>query len=357
MFDRPAHDVDHGHSHDDHDHPTGLLGRLKELYRPHSHDSVDKMDSSLETSERGIRAVKVSLAGLMLTAVLQVLVVAVTGSVALLADTIHNLSDALTSIPLWIAFVIGRRVATRRYTFGYRRAEDISGLFIVGMIAFSAVLAGWESVSRLAEPVELRNLGWVAAAGVIGFLGNEAVAVYRIRVGRQIGSAALVADGHHARTDGLTSLAVMLGAIGVWLGYPLADPLIGLLITVAILFVLRDAARQVFRRLMDAVEPSVIDEIEEFGSAVSGVLGINQVRARWIGHQLDVSLHVTVDGSMTVSDGHGVAEAVRHELFHRISRLAEVTVHVDPDGHDDPHLTTRHHAAPVSPESDSVEAE
>lgn len=357
MSDRPDHDQDHGDAHHDHDHPAGLLGRLKELYRPHSHDAVDKVDSSLETSEQGIRAVKISLAGLLITAVLQVLVVAATGSVALLADTVHNFSDALTSIPLWIAFVIGRRVATRTHTFGYRRAEDLSGLFIVAMIALSAALAAWESVSRLADPVELRNVGWVAAAGIIGFLGNEAVALYRIRIGHQIGSAALVADGHHARTDGLTSLAVLFGAVGVWLGFPLVDPLIGLLITVAIMFVLRDAARQVFRRLMDAVEPSVIDAIEGVAASVSGVLGVDQVKARWIGHQLDVSLHVIVDGAMTVSDGHGVAEAVRHELFHEVRRVAEVTVHVDPDGDDDPHHATRHHAAPVRSESDSVETE
>lgn len=336
---------DHDHDHDDHghDHATGPLAWIKELYHPHSHDSADSIDSALESSQQGIRAVKISLAGLMVTAVLQVLVVVLTGSVALLADTIHNFSDALTSIPLWIAFVIGRRLATRTYTYGFRRAEDLSGLFIVAMITLSAVVAGWESVRRLVDPVSVENLPLLAAAGIIGFLGNEAVALYRIRIGNRIGSAALIADGHHARTDGLTSLAVVLGALGVWLGFPLADPIIGLLITVAILFVLRDAARQVFRRLMDGVDPALTERIEMVARSVPDVLDVTEVRARWVGHRLSTSLHIVVDEQRTVAEGHEVAEAVRHELFHEATKLERVTVHVDPDGGDHHHDATRHH--------------
>ena len=337
---------DHGHDHDhdhDHEHRSGLRGMIDELFRPHSHDAADSFDSALETSAQGIRAVKISLAALMVTAILQVLVVLVTGSVALLADTIHNFSDALTSIPLWIAFVIGRRVATRSYTFGYRRAEDLAGLFIVAMIALSAVIAGYESIRRIVDPVEVENLGLLVAAGIIGFLGNEAVAVYRIRIGERIGSAALVADGHHARTDGLTSLAVVLGAIGVYFGFPMADPIIGLLITVAILFVLRDAMRQVFRRLMDGVDESTTLQVESIAAAVPGVIATDSVRVRWVGHRLDASLHVVVDASLTVAEGHAVAEDVRHELFHGVDKLDEVVVHVDPDGDHEHHETTRHH--------------
>ena len=336
------HGHDHGHDHD-HQHRSGLRGMIDELFRPHSHDAADSFDSALETSAQGIRAVKISLAALMVTAILQVLVVLVTGSVALLADTIHNFSDALTSIPLWIAFVIGRRVATRSYTFGYRRAEDLAGLFIVAMIALSAVIAGYESIRRIVDPVEVENLGLLVAAGIIGFLGNEAVAVYRIRIGERIGSAALVADGHHARTDGLTSLAVVLGAIGVYFGFPMADPIIGLLITVAILFVLRDAMRQVFRRLMDGVDESTTLQVESIAAAVPGVIATDSVRVRWVGHRLDASLHVVVDASLTVAEGHAVAEDVRHELFHGVDKLDEVVVHVDPDGDHEHHETTRHH--------------
>jgi cation diffusion facilitator family transporter len=343
-----AHDHPHpqDHPHDDtHDHHGGLWNRVRNLYRPHSHDAADSIDSALESSAKGVRAVKISLAGLMATAVFQVLIVVLTGSVALLADTIHNFSDALTSIPLWIAFVVGRRVATRSYSYGYRRAEDLSGLFIVAMIAFSAVLAGWESIQRLISPQEVRSLGLVVAAGVIGFVGNEAVAVYRIRVGRAIGSAALIADGQHARTDGFTSLAVVLGAAGVALGFPAADPIIGLLITIAILFVLRDASRQVFRRLMDAIDPETIELVESTAAAVDGVSSVHGVRVRWLGHRLDASLHVTVDEDISVANGHAVAEAARHALFHALPSLDEVTIHVDPDGGDHHHEITRHHSA------------
>ena len=316
---------------------------MRNLYEPHGHDAADSIDSALVSSAKGIRAVKISLVVLMVTALFQVVIVFATGSVALLADTIHNFSDALTSIPLWIAFVLGRRVTTRSYTYGYRRAEDLSGLFIVAMIALSAILAGWESIHRLISPVEVQNLGLVAAAGVIGFLGNEAVAIYRIRIGREIGSAALIADGQHARTDGLTSLAVVLGAVGVALGFPAADPVIGLLITIAILFVLRDASRQVFRRLMDAIEPETIEMVESTAASVGGVRAIDRVRVRWVGHRLDASLHITVDEGITVADGHAVAENVRHELFHALPALDEVTIHVDPDGEDHHHEITEHH--------------
>ena len=337
------HHAGHGHSHEHghtHEEPKGLIGRIKALYHPHSHDAADSLDSALESSALGIRAVKISLAGLLITAIFQVAIVVVTSSVALLADTIHNFSDAMTSIPLWIAFVIGRRAANRSYTYGYRRAEDLSGLFIVSVIALSAVLAGWESVERLLNPVEVENLGIVALAGFIGFVGNEIVAIYRIRIGRRIGSAALVADGYHARTDGLTSLAVVVSAAGVALGFPAADPIVGLAITVAILFILRDAGRQVFRRLMDAVEPSLVSSFEEVAGDVDGVLGVRQLRVRWVGHRLDASLHVEVSESLSLIEGHEIAESVRSRLFESFSKLDEVTVHVDPEGMERHHSKT-----------------
>ena len=236
------------HDHDHDDHGRGFWARVTHAVSPHSHDASDSIDAALASSDRGIRAVKISLVALGVTASMQLVVVAVSGSVALLADTIHNFSDALTAVPLWIAFVLGRRAATRRYTYGYGRAEDLAGLFVIMMIALSAVLAGWQAIDRLLNPSVITNVGWVAVAGFIGFLGNEAVALFRIREGTAIGSAALVADGHHARTDALTSLAVLVGAGGVALGWQWADPVIGLVITVAILAVLRTASREVFRR-------------------------------------------------------------------------------------------------------------
>jgi cation diffusion facilitator family transporter len=335
----PDHDHVRGH---DNVHPTGLLGRLKELYQPHSHDAVDSIDTALESSARGIRATKIGLAGLLATALMQVVVVWITGSVALLADTIHNFADGLTSIPLWIAFVLGRRAASTGYTYGFRRAEDLSGLFIVAMIAFSAVLVGWESINRLINPEPITNIGLVALAGIIGFMGNELVAMYRIRIGRQIGSAALIADGHHARTDGLTSLAVLLGAGGVALGFPAADPIVGLLITVVILFVLRDAARQVFRRLMDGVDPDLVAAIRSRAEVVAGVRRIDGVRVRWIGHRLHATLDIAVDPDLSVADGHRIADEVTYALFSHVGKLEDVVVHVDPYGHDHRHDVDNH---------------
>jgi cation diffusion facilitator family transporter len=311
----------------------------------HSHDPGDSLDDALTTSARGIRALKLSLVALGITALLQLGVVLITGSVALFADTVHNFADALTAVPLWIAFALGTRAATRRYTFGYRRAEDLAGLFVLVMILVSALWAGWESIARLMQPQEVTNIPAVIAAGLIGFAGNEAVALYRMRVGRDIGSAALVADGYHARTDGLTSLAVVAGAIGVAAGYPIADPLVGLLITFVILLVLRQAAGQMLGRLMDAVEPELVDRVEAVAAATPGVEGVGSVRLRWVGHALEASLCIVVDRDLSVAEGHGVAEEVRHRLLHDVRRLDVVLIHADPSACDgeDPHALLRHH--------------
>ena len=334
---------DHGHA--DHAHHHGVRGWLESVLKPHSHDASDSIDAQLESSSRGIWALKISLLALVATAAFQVVIVLISGSVALLADTIHNFSDALTAVPLWIAFVLGRRAATRRYTYGYGRAEDLAGVFIVLMIAASAGLAGWESVQRLFVPQPVANLGWVMVAGVVGFAGNEAVAVFRIRVGREIGSAALIADGYHARTDGFTSLAVLFGAVGVWLGFPLADPLVGLAITVAILFVLKDAARQIWHRLMDASDPQMVGQLEAAAAGVPGVEEVDGLRVRWLGHRMEADLRVVVDEDLPTRESHALAEEVRHTLFHAQPKLATVVVHVDPCGHSgaDRHAETEHH--------------
>lgn len=318
---RGAHDHDHDHDKHDHDpdsgghsHPTGIKGFFYGLLVPHSHDAADSIDDALEASKEGVRALKISLVILLATTVLQLGVVLISGSVALLADTIHNFSDALTAVPLWIAFILGRRVATRRYTFGYGRAEDLAGLFIVAVIALSAVLAAWQSIDRLFNPQALQNLWWVLAAGVIGFIGNEAVAIYRIRVGQKIGSAALVADGVHARTDGFTSLAVVLGAIGVMLGFPLADPIIGLIISAAIIVLLWGTVRSIGRRLMDGIEPELVDRAEAALTASAEVFAVQKLQLRWVGHRLQGAAVVTV-ADTTLSN----VEQVLHEAEHRLA--------------------------------------
>lgn len=324
----PGHGHGHGHGHEGRGGRFGAA--VREVFAPHSHDAADSIDGALESSAAGIRAVKISLLALGATAIAQLVIVVNSGSVALLADTIHNFSDALTAVPLWIAFALGRRGATRRYTYGFGRAEDLAGLFVVAMITLSAVIAGVESVRRLINPVDIDHLGWVAAAGLVGFIGNELVAVYRIRVGRQIGSAALVADGLHARTDGFTSLAVLFGAGGVALGFPMADPIVGLLITVAILAVLRTAARDVFRRLMDGVEPELVDAAEAALVAEPGVKSVRSVRMRWIGHRLHADAELDIDPATSLTDAHRIAHDAEHALTHAVPKLSSALVHAYP---------------------------
>ncbi|MER7192175.1 cation diffusion facilitator family transporter [Streptomyces flaveolus] len=321
--------------------------RLAHLLAPHSHESADRIDPALESSARGLRALRVSLAVLGATALAQAVVVAVSGSVALLGDTVHNTADALTAVPLGIAFVLGRRAATRRFTYGYGRAEDLAGVVIVLTIAASAVFAAWTAVDRLLDPRPVAHVPAVAVAALAGFAGNEWVARYRIRVGRAIGSAALVADGLHARTDGFTSLAVLLGAGGSALGWRLADPVVGLAITAAIVLVLRNAAREVFRRLMDAVDPALVDRAERALTEVPGVRAVGELRLRWIGHRLRAEVAVVVDGDATVRDAHRIAVEAEHALLHAVPRLTAALVHADPapaPGETDPHLALAHHA-------------
>jgi cation diffusion facilitator family transporter len=339
-----AHDHDRGdhehgdHKHGDHRHPGGLKGFLHGLFVPHSHDAADSVDDALEASRQGVRAVKISLGVLGVTALLQVLVVIISGSVALLADTVHNFSDALTAVPLWVAFVIGRRPASRRYTYGFGRIEDLAGLFIVAMIAISALVAGVESVRRFFEPQPVQNLGWVLAAGLIGFAGNELVAVYRIRVGRRIGSAALVADGVHARTDGFTSLAVVAGVVGIWLGFPLADPIVGLLISAAIVVLLIGTSRDIGRRLLDGVDPGLVDKAERTVASVPGIVTVDDLRMRWSGHRLMVEATVSSDPTMPVGQFHELEHQAADLLRDRLPRLDTVrlTPAAHPIGHDHP---------------------
>ncbi len=320
-----SHGHGHGHGPGEHSHPTGIKGFFHGLLVPHSHDPSDSIDSALEASKEGVKVLKISLVVLLATSVLQLAVAVSSGSVALFADTIHNFSDALTAVPLWIAFVIGRRAATRRYTYGYGRAEDLAGLFIVLVVAVSAIVAAWQSIDRLFHPQPLHNLWWVLAAGIIGFIGNEIVAVYRIRVGRKIGSAALVADGVHARTDGFTSLAVVVGAIGVMLGFPLADPIVGIVISVAIIALLWGTVRSIGRRLMDGIEPELIDKAGAALQATPGVISVSRLQLRWVGHRLQGSATLVV-ADAALSEIETIVHAADHRLEHAMSNLDDMII-------------------------------
>ena len=348
-----GHEHDHDHEHEHHgeqNRPRGALlvrlwGRLTHAVVPHSHDTAASVDGALEASARGMRTLLLSLVVLGVTAAVQAVVAALSGSIALLGDTLHNVADALTALPLGLAFWLGRRPPTRRYTYGYARSEDLAGIVIVVLIAASSALAAYEAVNRLIHHGHVSDLWAVAIAALIGFAGNELVARFRIRVGREIGSAALVADGLHARTDGFTSLSVLIGAGGVALGWQWADPAVGLFITVAILVVLRDAAREVYRRLMDAVDPALVDQVETVLRATDGVLDIGTTRLRWIGHNLRAECQVVVAEDLTVVEGHRIAENCEHRLLHDIPRLTAAMVHADPHGAT--HELTAHHAPPA----------
>lgn len=308
----------HGHTHDHHDEHDEAHG--------HTHGVVDP---SIASSVDGIWAVKWSFAILMVTAALQIIVVLLSGSVALLADTIHNFGDAATAIPLGIAFALAKLKPTKRFSYGYGRAEDLAGIAVVLIILFSAIVAGYEAIDRLFHPQAVTHLWAIVAASVIGFLGNESVAVFRIRVGKKINSAALIADGYHARTDGWTSLAVLFGAVGVWFGFPLADPLIGLGITIAIFFIVWDSVKAVFLRAMDGVEPDTLEEIHHAVTHVAGVQSVTEVRARWLGHKLHVEMNIVVDPSLSIEQGNAIAKEVQHELSHHMNYLSRVMVYVD----------------------------
>ncbi len=294
----------------------------------HSHSTIDP---TILATDKGIRTLKISLVGLLLTAMFQVVIVWISGSAALLADTLHNFADAFTAVPLWIAFRLSKRKPTRSHTYGYGKAEDLAGMLILLVVSFSALVAGYESVQKFIRGEEMREIGWVAAAAIIGFLGNEIVAVYRIKTGKEIGSAALVADGHHSRIDGLTSLAVLVGAIGVWLGFPQADPIVGILISLIIVGIVIQVGKEIFKRVMDIVDPKLLDEIEHAACHVSGVISVHDVRVRWIGHLLHVELNVAVASRLSVTEGHEIAKEVRHQLLHNLTHLGDVIVHVDPE--------------------------
>lgn len=304
----------------DHDHQHGEE-------HGHRHGGVD---AAIASSERGLWALKCSLVGLGLTAALQVVVVVISGSVALLADTVHNVGDALSALPLAVAFVLSRRPPSPRFPFGLHRSEDLAGLAIIGLILFSAVFAAYESIQRLIDPQPINALGAVAIAGVIGFLGNEAVAVFRIRVGREIGSAALIADGKHARVDGLTSLAVVAGAAGVALGAQIADPIVGLLISVVIFRIVWDAAQDIGERMLDGIDPTITARIRSVTTAVPGVLEVSDLRARWLGHTIRAEVNATVSDDLSAVEAHEVAVHVVQALREEVEFLDDAMVHVDP---------------------------
>lgn len=322
------HEHDRQHGHDDQAHSASIWPRIRHHLIPHSHDAKEAISSAHEASEHGIRAAWIGLAGMALTAALQILIVAISGSVGLLADTVHNLGHAVTTIPLLLAFRMGRRTATQRYPYGYRRAEDLAGLLIGLIIALSAAYVLWEAVKALRSPPELTNLGWVFAAGIVGFLGNEAVAVYRIRAGRRIGSAALIAEGQHARADGLTSIAVVVGIAGIWLGFDRADAVVGFVVGLMMIGILITSMRPVARRLMDGVDDELIELLTSTAAQDPQVRSVSRTRARWTGHRILADMTIVVDGALPVAHAQQLTARIENHLVQSVPSLEAVVIHL-----------------------------
>ena len=314
------------------------FGGSSEEHHGHEHSSSHfhththgHLDSTITTTQEGIRAVKWSFLILLITAGLQFAIVLYSGSIALASDMIHNIADATTAFPLWIAFRLARLKPNARFHYGFGRVEDLAGVAIVLIIFLSASLAAYEAIDRLLHPRILTHLGWIVVAGLAGFLGNEMVAGFRIRVGRKIKSAALIADGFHARTDAITSLAVVGGAIGVWLGFPLADPIVGFLISIAIFGIVWQSSKAVFRRMLDGSEPAIQDEVSHAADHVQGIFSLKGIRARWVGHRICLEVDAIVDGRSSVSEANKCATALEEEIREHLPATLFVHVRICPD--------------------------
>ncbi len=320
----------HDHKKHNHDHGHG-----------HEHG---KVDADLYDNRAGLHAVQISTVGMFLVSAIQFAIAWIGGSAGLFADALHNFGDVFTTIALWIAFVISNRAANQRYTYGYYRAEDLAGIFIVLVIIASATASAVESIQKLTSGNIPTQIYLSMVAALIGVAGNELLAQYKISVGKRINSVSLIADGHHSRIDGLTSLAAFVGLVGVKLGFPKADPIAGIVITLVIVTVVYSTSRSVLQRLLDAVDPHIIPSIITTAQANPGVEAVTDVRARWVGHTLHVVLNIEVDAELTLSKAHAIAEEVRHRLFHDIKGVSEVVIHTDPSSASgDYHQEMAHH--------------
>lgn len=321
------HELKHEHTHDEHERDHDHYHDHDEHGHGHTHGTVN---ADLYGNKAGLRAVQISTAGMFLVAVIQFVIAGIGGSAGLFADALHNLGDVLTTVALWIAFAIAGRAANQRYTYGYYRAEDLAGVFIVLVIIASAVAGAVESILKLTSGAAPTQIILSMAAALVGVAGNELLAQYKISAGKRINSVPLIADGQHSRIDGLTSLAAFVGLIGVALGLRIADPIAGLVITVVILTVVYTTSRSVLQRILDAVDPHIIPSIVQIASKIPGVRGVSDARARWVGHTLHIALNVEVDAELTLAKAHDIAEEVRHQLFHDVKGLSEANIHTDP---------------------------
>jgi cation diffusion facilitator family transporter len=290
----------------------------------HSHDQGAVYDN-----RDAVRAVVVSAVVLGTAAALELGAAVAGRSASVLADGLHNAGDVLTTLVLLVAFAIARRPATRRYPSGFGRIEDVATLLIVVVIVVTALIAFAESVRKFFVVEPYGNLAFSLLAAAAGVVANLSVSEYKVRVGRGLGSPALEADGVHSRIDALVSAAALVGIGLAGLGLRLADPIAGVAITLAIVYVLAGTVRSLFNRMMDAVDPDLVNEITEAARGVEGVLSVHDVSARWVGRELWAVMHVDCDPDATLQAAHEVVQRVEHEVGHRVE-LGRLDVHMDP---------------------------
>ncbi len=296
--------------------------RVVRLPSPSSRDTANRA--------RAMRAIAVSSIGLLFTSTLELAVVVFSGSVALLADGLHNLGDVFTTVGVYFGFRTSRRAPTRRYPYGYGRAEDLAGILIVAAIWGSAVLAGLQSFEKLLSGRGTSHLTLGMLAAVIGIVGNQLVARYKMRVGRAIKSAPLIVDARHSRLDAIASFGALIGLIGVALGFRQADPIAGFAITALIVHIGIDATRDVVSRLMDVHDDELAGEVASIARAIPGVRGLGDLRVRWLGRQAEVRLVIHVPPTMPMTEAHELAHRVQDRLRTQLPDTREITVEPAP---------------------------
>jgi cation diffusion facilitator family transporter len=284
---------------------------------------------TLPDEKAATRAVIVSAVALGIAAVVEFAGSRQSHSAGVLADALHNAGDVLTTLVLLGAFAVARRPATRRFPSGFGRVEDVATLVIVLVIVFTAAAAALESLTRILSTEGYQNAGPALAAAAVGVVANHGVSEYKIRVGRRIRSLALEADGLHSRLDAIVSAGAFVGLALAWMGFAIADPLSGLAITIAIVYILAGTVGRLVLRMMDAVDPAVIEQITTAALSAKGVLGVHDVRARWVGRELVAVIHIDCPPDSTLAQAHDIAQAVEHEVEHRVPAV-RLDVHMDP---------------------------
>ncbi|WP_158019182.1 cation diffusion facilitator family transporter [Mycobacterium basiliense] len=273
---------------------------------------------------RANRAVALSAVGLGLTGLIELAIAAISGSVALLGDALHNLSDVLTSVLVFVGFRASRKLPTDRNPYGFERAEDLAGVGVALVIWASAVVAGVESVEKLLRHGETRNVGWGIGAALTAIVGNQLVARYKLVVGRRIQSATLIADARHSWLDALSSAGALLGLCGVAAGWTWADGVAGIVVTGFICHVGWEVTAEIGHRLLDGVDPEVIATAEAVAAETPGISHAH-ARARWTGRTLRVEVEGWVDSAASVADADDIGRQVADRLAARLPQMRSFT--------------------------------